>query len=149
MINRGNYPTGPDKETGRFQDKPALTPAVLDGAERSVFTIRSVKEVSVADRFKREGKRQQVIVQVEEYPDNTWWWNNGDVNTACDAYGMDETRWIGQRVPAVVVMSFDPQEQIDKPMLHLPPVGTWQAHFDEFDQAMAVSRGKVGGGRRR
>lgn len=132
-----------------FGGAPALKPETIRPHTATVITVTEVDMVELDDPDSTSGKRKAIVVHSEEYPEHRFWLNKSGTRTCIDKLGDVPNKWIGDRLPLVVVRVNNPKSHSSQQSLQVAPAGEWDEMFAEFDgkPASRVTRGKAKRGR--
>lgn len=121
VINRDSYPGA---------SRPALKPDTIGypKTNAAVLTIADVDpEVEIPEE--NGGTRKVLTVIFKEYPDLTFYTNKTSREALIDKLGLNEKKWIGERVPLVVVTTNNPRTKKPQPSLWVADPEEWDAHL--------------------
>lgn len=128
MIDEKLYPSS---------QRPALKPESI-GYPKSSAAVLTIADVDPAVEIPDNGGVRIVLTLVmKEFPDLTYYTNATSRKQLIARLGLDERKWIGKRVPFVVVQSNNPQTKKAGPAL-------WVADADEWDTHLARGSRKAG-----
>lgn len=120
-----------DPETGG--GKPALKPETIRPHTTAVLVVEDVDRITLDDPDSADGKRDAIKLTLEEFPDHAYWLNKSGTRTLIEKLGAVPRKWIGKRVPLVVVRVNNPRTKQSQPSLQVAPAGEWADMFIEYD----------------
>lgn len=124
MIDPNSYPSG--------ASRPALKPESIGypKANAAVLTVADVDpDVEIPDEEQPDGVRKVLTVVFKEFPDLTYYTNKTGRTTLIEKFGTDERRWLGQRVPLVVVDTMNPRTKKAQASLWIADKAEWDRHL--------------------
>ena len=101
-----------------YRGSKALKPETIAPADAAVITITDVDEVELEDRT-------PIVLHSAEYPEYGFWLNKSGTRTMIEKCGDTPGRWIGQRVPLVVVRVNNPTTKQAQKSLQVAPPAEW------------------------
>jgi hypothetical protein len=121
MIDRESYPGA---------SRPALKPDSIGypKASAAVLTIADVDpEVEIPEE--NGGTRKVLTVTFKEFPDLVFYTNKTSREALIEKLGLNERKWIGERVPLVVVQTNNPRTKKPQPSLWVADAAEWDGHL--------------------
>lgn len=120
---------------------PGLKPEDTGGLTELVVVIASVRHGFFVQG--RRGKR--MVLDMEEYPDRTFWPSLEGIGTLLDEFGTDPDSWIGRQLPLVMVQRENPTngEVVDKYDVAHPD--DWEDILADAERAAAAADGAQAG----
>lgn len=138
-VNPGEHAGG--------ERRPALTPAVLDGADGAVLTIKEARTGLPTS----DGRKAALLVFKETPLDDedreyVLWLNATDLRALVEQIGDDDSDWPGERVPIVRIRANNPQTGGLVTKYHIAPAEDWEdllkSRRGGGKSARAVKRGR-------
>jgi hypothetical protein len=120
MIDRESYPGA---------SRPALKPESIGYPKvtAAVLTIADVDpEVEIPDG---DGNRKVLVVIFKEFADLTFYTNKTSREALIAKLGLNEKKWIGERVPLVVVTTNNPRTKKAQASLWVADPEEWDGHL--------------------
>lgn len=120
MIDRESYPGA---------SRPALKPESIGypKTNAAVLTIADVDpEVEIPDG---DVSRKVLTVTFREFPDLTFYTNKTSREALIAKLGLNEKKWIGERVPLVVVTTNNPRTKKAQASLWVADPEEWASHL--------------------
>jgi hypothetical protein len=121
MIDRESYPGA---------SRPALKPESIGypKASAAVLTIADVDpDVEIPEE--NGGTRKVLTVTFKEFPDLVYYTNKTSREALIEKLGLNERKWIGERVPLVVVTTNNPRTKKAQPSLWVADAAEWDGHL--------------------
>lgn len=120
MIDESKYPSS---------QRPALKPESIGypKVQAAVLQIADVDpEVEIPDG---DGVRVVLTLVVKEFPDLTYYTNATSRKALIAKLGLNERKWVGAKVPFIVVQTNNPQTKKAQASLWVAPEEEWAAHL--------------------
>jgi hypothetical protein len=120
MIDDKSYPGA---------SRPAVKPETIGYPKNTaaVLTIADVDpEVEIPDG---DSSRKVLTLIFKEFPDSTFYTNKTSRENLIKQFGLDERKWINERVPLVVVTTKNPQTKKTQPSLWVADPEDWDGHL--------------------
>ena len=121
MINRESYPGA---------SRPALKPESI-GYPKTTAAVLTIADVDPEVELPEDngGTRKVLVLVFKEFPDLTYYTNKTSRETLIDVFGLNEKKWIGQRVPLVVVQTNNPRTKKAQASLWVADQAEWDGHM--------------------
>ncbi len=120
MIDRESYPGA---------SRPALKPESIGypKVNAAVLTVADVDpEVEIPDG---DSNRKVLVVIFKEFADLTFYTNKTSREALIAKLGLNEKKWIGERVPLVVVTTNNPRTKKAQASLWVADPAEWDGHL--------------------
>lgn len=118
-----------------YKGQGALRVDDLDGANATIITVEDVDSMEFDDEDAPGGSRTVLILKSEEY-EKGFFLNKSGLRTIVEQYGDVPAKWIGKRIPLVVVRTQNPKLKKTVQSLQV-------ASADEWDKITGQTRRNV------
>ena len=121
MIDRNSYPGA---------SRPALKPESI-GYPKSNAAVLTIADVDPEVEIPEEngGTRKVLTVIFKEFPDLTFYTNKTSREALIEKLGLNEKKWVGERVPLVVVTTNNPRTKKAQASLWVADPAEWDGHL--------------------
>lgn len=122
MIDPNAYPGA---------SRPALKPETI-GYPKVNAAVLTIADVDPDVELPEEdgGSRKVLTLTFKEYPDVTYYTNKTSRETLIAKLGLNEKKWVGERVPLVVVPVNNPKTKRQQMGLWVADADTWAQHLN-------------------
>jgi hypothetical protein len=121
MIDRESYPGA---------SRPALKPESI-GYPKVTAAVLTVADVDPEVEIPEEngGTRKVLTVTFKEFPDLVFYTNKTSREALIEKLGLNERKWIGERVPLVVIKTNNPRTKKPQDSLWVADPAEWDGHL--------------------